>query len=738
MRINLTWIACVLAAAGTARAQTAAESVILSFANFPRGANPYAPLLAGPGGALYGTASAGGQSDLGVVFELAGGGYKVLHSFKGGSDGAKPYAGVAQDAAGNLYGTTYQGGAANAGVVYKLTPSGQEAVLYSFTGGADGGNPYASLIVDSAGNLYGTTSAGGSTNCTGGCGVVYKVSPAGQQTVLYSFAGTPDGANPYAGVIADSSGNLYGTTHGGGVYSVGTVFQLSGSGQETVLHSFGLVPGAMPYAGVIRDSAGNLYGTTSEGGGVIYELQQGGSYTVLYSFPYPAHRQTPTRPESGLVRDPAGNLYGTTQLGGTAGIGAVYMLSPAGTLSTLYSFPGGGLSQSGPVSFNAGLIRDSAGNLYGTTPYASTGGMVYKLSAAGQGTTLFNFTGAPGGTAPVAGLIRDTAGNLYGTTSLGSAANAGVVYKLATSGQETVLYSFTGGSDGADPVAGLTRDSAGNLYGTTFHSGTADMGVVFKVSTTGQETVLHSFTGGADGGNPEAGVTLDPEGNLYGTAIGGGAAGAGVVYELDASGQETVLYNFTGGADGGTPDAAVIRDWHGNLYGTTFYGGKGFGVVYRLNPAGQETVLYAFASVADGGNPVAGVIRDSQGNLYGTTLNGGGVYELTAAGQYSVLYAFTGGTDGGTPFAGVIRDSAGNLYGATNLGGTLSCGQGFGCGVVFKVDPSGHETVLHSFSGGADGAGPTGVIFGPAGILYGAASAGGTLDGGIVFDLSPQ
>ena len=114
-------------------------------------------------------------------------------------------------------------------------------------------------------------------------------------------------------------------------------------------------------------------------------------------------------------------------------------------------------------------------------------------------------------------------------------------------------------------------------------------------------------------------------------------------------------------------------------------------MVYRLNPAGQETVLYAFASVADGGNPVAGVIRDSQGNLYGTTLNGGGVYELTAAGQYSVLYAFTGGTDGGTPFAGVIRDSAGNLYGATNLGGTLSCGQGFGCGVVFKVDPSGHE-----------------------------------------------
>jgi uncharacterized repeat protein (TIGR03803 family) len=735
MRINLTWIACVLAAAGPVRAQTATESVILSFANFPHGANPYAPLLAGSGGALYGTASAGGQSDLGVVFELAGGSYKVLHSFKGGSDGAKPYAGVAQDAAGNLYGTTYQGGAANAGVVYKLTPSGQETVLYSFTGGADGGNPYAGLIVDSTGNLYGTTSAGGSTNCIGGCGVVYKVSAAGQQTVLYSFAGTPDGANPYAGVIADSSGNLYGTTYAGGVSSAGTVYQLSRSGQETVLHSFGGPGGgASPYAGVIRDSVGNLYGTTSLGGGLIYELQAGGSFTVLYTFPYPAHRQTPTRPESGLVRDPAGNLYGTTQLGGTAGVGAVYMLSPAGTLSTLYSFPGGGLSPGGPVSFNAGLIRDSSGNLYGTTPYASAGGMVYKLSASGQGTTLFNFTGAPGGTAPVAGLTRDRAGNLYGTTSLGGAANAGVVYKVDTTGHETVLYSFTGGADGDYPLAGVTLDSAGNLYGTTFHGGTQGFGVVYKIDTAGQESVLYSFTGGADGGYPEAGVILDPGGNLYGTTFVGGVEGAGVVFELDAAGQETVLYSFTGGADGGYPLAGLISDAAGNFYGTTNGGGTaGLGVVYKLSAAGQETVLYSFPGGPDGALPSAGVIRDAAGNLYGTTADGGGpagegghgvVFELTAAGGYSVLYTFTGGPDGGAPLAGVIRDLSGNLYGTASNGGTAGCS--LGCGVVYKVDTGGQETVLYSFSGGADGANPyAGLAADSAGNLYGTTPWGG-------------
>jgi uncharacterized repeat protein (TIGR03803 family) len=565
--------------------------------------------------------------------------------------------------------------------------------------------------------------------------VVFKVSPAGQQTVLYSFAGTPDGANPYAGVIADSSGNLYGTTYAGGVSSAGTVYQLSRSGQETVLHSFGGPGGgASPYAGVIRDSAGNLYGTTSLGGGLIYELQAGGSFTVLYTFPYPAHRQTPTRPESGLVRDPAGNLYGTTQLGGTAGIGAVYMLSPAGTLSTLYSFPGGGLPQSGPVFFNAGVIRDSAGNLYGTTPYASAGGMVYKLSASGQGTTLFNFTGAPGGTEPKTGVTRDSAGNLYGTTSFGGAANAGVVYKVDTTGHETVLYSFTGGADGDYPLAGVTLDSAGNLYGTTFHGGTQGFGVVYKVDTTGQETVLYSFTGGADGGYPEAGVILDATGNLYGTTLEGGAAGAGVVYELDTAGHETVLYSFTGGVDGGFPLASPIRDAAGNLYGTTNGGGTaGLGVVYKLNATGQETVLYSFPGGPEGAFPFAGVIRDGAGNFYGTTADGGGpagegghgvVFKLTAAGGYSVLYTFTGGTDGGAPLGGVIRDSSGDLFGTANIGGLAGCS--LGCGVVYKVDTAGHETILHSFTGGVDGANPYGgLVADSTGHLYGTTQYGG-------------
>jgi uncharacterized repeat protein (TIGR03803 family) len=309
----------------------------------------------------------------------------------------------------------------------------------------------------------------------------------------------------------------------------------------------------------------------------------------------------------------------------------------------LYSFTGGA---DGGQPF-AGVIRDSAGNLSGTTSGGGTGyGVVYKLDvASGQETVLYSFTGGADGASPETGVIRDSAGNLYGTTN-GGGTDYGVVYKLdVASGQETVLYSFTGGTDGSNPYAGVIRDSDGNLYGTTSGGGSgegsAGYGVVFKVNSAGQETVLYSFTGGADGGDPIAGLILDSAGNLYGTTSEGGnivtcpvsifsPGGCGVVYKVDTAGQETVLYSFTGGTDGGFPDAGVIRDSAGNLYGTTYGGGDlsgcfggGCGVVFEVDPAGQETVLYTFTGGTDGGHPYAGVILDLAGNLYGTASSGG-------------------------------------------------------------------------------------------------------------------
>ena len=209
-------------------------------------------------------------------------------------------------------------------------------------------------------------------------------------------------------------------------------------------------------------------------------------------------------------------------------------------------------------------------------------------------TVLHNFPSPPKGADPYAGVIRDSAGSFYGTTGKGGAANAGLVYKVNASGHQTVLYTFTGGADGSDPYAGVIADPEGNLYGTTQSGGAANAGVVYKVDTAGHETVLYSFIY-PDGFAPYAGVIRDSAGNLYGTTPYGGSTGAGVVYEVDTAGQETVLYNFTGGADGSTPFAGVIRDSQGNLYGTTYSGGAASaGVVYKLDIAGNETVLYSF------------------------------------------------------------------------------------------------------------------------------------------------
>jgi uncharacterized repeat protein (TIGR03803 family) len=252
--------------------------------------------------------------------------------------------------------------------------------------------------------------------------------------------------------------------------------------------------------------------------------------------------------------------------------------------------------------------------------------VVYKVDTAGHSTVLHNFTGGADGGDPYGGVIRDSKGNLYGTAQLGGASGAGVVFKIDSSGIETVLYNFTGGADGAYPLDGVIRDASGNLYGTTNGGGASGAGVVFKVDRSGNETVLYSFTGGTDGSYPWGGVIRDSKGNLYGTTSAGGASGAGVVFKVDTSGNETVLYSFTGGADGATPLWVVLaRDSAGNLYGTTSAGGgaSNAGVVFKVDTSGNETVLYSFTGGTDGGNPYVGVIFGPTGKLYGTTAFGG-------------------------------------------------------------------------------------------------------------------
>ncbi len=364
-------------------------------------------------------------------------------------------------------------------------------------------------------------------------------------------------------------------------------------------------------------------------------------------------------------------------------------VAQAQTFGVLYEFTGG---VDGGNPYASTLVQDAAGNLYGTTQYGGdlscTGGLApgcgtaFKLSS-GIETVLHTFTGAPDGETPLPGLIRDKAGNLYGTTSEGGAGPNGTIFKITTSGNESVIHSFTGSPDGDSPFAVLIQDPAGNFYGTTSAGGSFGFGCVFKLSKRGKETVLYSFTGGSDGSTPFSGLILDSAGNLYGTTyFGGGSQGHGVVFKLDPSGTETVLHTFTANRDGAHPYAGLTSDGQGNLYGTTYFGGKsGFGTIFKIDTTGKETVLHSFAG-PEGVNPYFGsLVIDDNGNLFGAASGGGlshsgTIFELSSGHKLTVLHTFVG-TDGANPLGGLLRDSHGNLYGTTYLGGSFDAGLAF-------------------------------------------------------------
>jgi uncharacterized repeat protein (TIGR03803 family) len=357
--------------------------------------------------------------------------------------------------------------------------------LYSFQGGKDGMLPYARLLLDDAGNLYGTTVEGGpqgSCSFSGGCGTVFKLAPDGTETVIHAFcseSNCADGSGPYAGLIQDGAGNLYGTTTYGGAHGAGTVFQIAPDGTETVLRSFvdgGI--GSFPDGGVIVDNSGTLYGTTGTGGaenaGVVFRLVPGGTFEVLADFPGGAGGASPA---GDLAVDKNGNFYGIMG-GGAADFGGVFKLRASGhNIKIIYSFHGSPSDAGNPSS---GVIMDRAGNIYGTTPQGGTydRGATYKIAKDGTETVLHSFDR---NTAPYGALVRDEAGNLYGTASAGGTSNCGAVFKLMPDGRQIILHAFDGVIDGCNSMAGLVADSRGYLYGTTVARGRYGYGTVFRV-----------------------------------------------------------------------------------------------------------------------------------------------------------------------------------------------------------------------------------------------------------------
>lgn len=379
---------------------------------------------------------------------------QVIYNFTGGNDGGDPAAQLVFDSGGNGYGTTVTGGAFGCGTVFQLMPVGsgwQLNTLYSFTCFADGKNPYGGVTLDKAGNLYGTTVAGGSGGvcASDGCGTVFELTKSGNswtETVLYNFAGANDGSGPGGGVVFDGNGNLYGTTPDGGIYSLGVVYELSpanGSWTQTVIHAF---------------TGGNDGGVGSLG-------------LLLYS---------------------GGKFYGVTEIGGAYSAGTVFAMYPGSegkwNFATIHAFRG----QPHAGFPYGGLISDSSGNrLFGTTYYGGANGMgaVFELSLVnGQlvETIVHSFAGGKDGSLPTSTPIFDPPGNLYGTTSTGGypPCDCGTIFELSPANgrvKETILHSFKSTPDGAYPSYGLTLFNK-SLYGVTPVGGADSQGMIFSVA----------------------------------------------------------------------------------------------------------------------------------------------------------------------------------------------------------------------------------------------------------------
>jgi uncharacterized repeat protein (TIGR03803 family) len=365
-------------------------------------------------------------------------------------------------------------------------------------------------------------------------------------------------------------------------------------------------------------------------------------------------------------------------------------------------------------------------------------------------TSLYSFTGTNDGANPYAALVQGSDGSFYGTTTQGGTNNLGTVFKISAAGELTSLYSFTSTNDGAYPFGGLVQGSDGYLYGTTSGGGTAGYGTVFQITTNGALSSLCSF---GDGGSPLAGLVQGSDGNFYGTTALGGTSDSGTVFKCSTNGALSTLYSFTGHYDGGVPFAGLVQGTDGKFYGTTSYGYQGYytglfpGTVFRIDTNGVLTTLYRFTGPGYGEYPRAALVQAGDGNFYGTTegdpsINDpGSVFRISTNGVLTGLPSSTGTNHGANPYAGLVEGSDGNLYGTTSGGGSS------GNGTVFAVNTNGTGfTTLYSFSAGStnssgvytnsDGANPKAGLILSGNTLYGTASAGGIWGDGTVFSIA--
>jgi uncharacterized repeat protein (TIGR03803 family) len=786
--------------------------------NYTAGGILYAGLVQGSDSYLYGVAADGGSSGDGTVFRLTTNatGFSTLFTFSG-VNGDFPVAGMVQGTDGYFYGTTYEGGVYGYGTIFKITSGGARTTLLSFDE-SDGVYPSGVLVQGTDGNFYGTAEEGG----TNGAGLVFKITPGGSFTMLYCFSGLNDGAVPTAGLVQGLDGNFYGTTIEGGSNDMGTVFRITPAGALTSLYSFtGTNDGANPWSGLVQSSDGNFYGTTEAGGpysdGTVFRISSTGDFATMVAF----DGYEGSTPLGALTQGADGNLYGTTGVGGAGNYGTIFQLRTGGalqitgqpqdqsvfqggtarfTVATFGSLPvtyqwqedgtnlvdGGNISGSATAtltitnasSTNVALYSVIVSNAYGAvvsddaflelllSPPQITSQPVsqnlvqgetafFNVQAVGDlplsfqwrlnGTNLSDggqISGSLSNTLAIASVTPTNAGNYSvvvrnGIGPVTSAAAALSVLPVSPPGAGLgVSHLFTAGTDGAFPYANLIQGKDGYLYGAAAEGGSKFYGELFRMTLAGVFSSLYSFTNGNDGALPYAALVQASNGYLYGTTLEGGSNGYGAIFRT-APGASVItpLYSFTDGNDGAYCYSPLVQGSDGNLYGTAFEGGtNSLGTVFKMTTNGVVTPLYSFTGGNDGSYPVAGLAQAANGNYYGTAEEGGAdgygtVFAVSAKGALVNALSFDY-TNGAYPEAALVQASDGSFYGTTPEGGA------YGYGTVFRLTTNGALAVVVSFNY-TNGANPVAaLVLGDDGNFYGTTATGGAGSYGTAFKLA--
>ncbi len=714
------------------------DGAISTLAHFPTFGGLHKGALASDGrGFLWGTSFSGGPQGRGMIYkyELATHAISTVIEFTASEatiKGRYPFAGLVADGGGYLWGTTHQGGAADVGTVFKLDPTSgtlsNVAEFTGFQGSVPGAYPMGVMVSDGAGYLWGTTSQGGENFA----GTIFKINVStGVLTTEAIFDGAY-GSLLESELAVDGLGFLWGTARLGGTAAYGTLFKMRiATGELTKVVDFtgkmGTAPGGEPLAGLVRDSTGFLWGTTSTGGnedgGIVFKIHPGtGAFTSVMHFPGTYGPGLGYFPDSTLVDDGTGKLLATTRRGGTQDTGTIFQVDPAsGAVTTVRQFTGAtdGIA---PFAAAAGLSEDSNGLLWGTTFRGGPNnyGTIFKMNpSTGELNAVCNFSGTGGSTRgayPECTLRDDGAGFFWGTTNGGGASDFGTVFKVnIQTGAFTPVADFggsgapPGGATGRYPSSELIGDGFGNFWGTTQAGGALERGTVFKVNAlTGNLATVIEFTdqqGAFLGAQPTAGLCADGAGYLWGTTLFGGSSddtGGGTVFKIHTgTGAFTNVANFVGPPGspiGRAPEAGLVPDGAGFLWGTTSGGGPNYeGTVFKVNIAtGALTTVLSFTypiGAAPGSEPRAGLVSDGAGSFWGTTSSGGPlgygtIFKISTGGTFTNAFTFSRGipVPGYYPVSGyLLRHSDGNLYGVTGSGGIKPDGFAAGGGQIFRI-----------------------------------------------------